>query len=60
MDLCEVVSSGSYGDSLMAYIDELHDALIEIISNPDLTRDQWRESIDAKVRELIEKYREEH
>lgn len=44
----------------MAYIDELHDALIEIISNPDLTRDQWRESIDAKVRELIEKYREEH
>ncbi|NQT72989.1 MAG: hypothetical protein HQ553_09500 [Chloroflexi bacterium] len=44
----------------MKYADELHEALIEITSNPDLGRDAWEEAINAKVRELIEKYREEH
>ena len=44
----------------MEWADELHEALFEMTYNPNLTRDQWREAIDAKVRELIERYREEH
>jgi len=43
----------------MKYAEELHKALIEITSNHDLTRKQWEEAINAKVRELIEKYRVE-
>ncbi len=51
---------GSEGDKPMEYVDEFCKALDEISYNPTLTRDQWRQAVDAKVRELIEKYRKEH
>ena len=44
----------------MTYAEELHKAIIEITLNPYLTHSQWEEAINAKIRELIEKYREEH
>ena len=44
----------------MKYAEELRKSLIEITSNPYVTRDVWEEAIKAKVRELTEKYREEH
>ncbi len=51
---------GSEGNRSMEYIDEFCKALDEISYNPTLTRDQWRQTVDAKVRELIEKYRKKH
>ncbi len=51
---------GSEGNRSMEYIDEFYKALDEISYNPTLTRDQWRQAVDAKVRELIEKCRKEH
>ena len=44
----------------MEWADELYKALDEIRYDPTLTRDKWREAIDAKVKELIVRYREEH
>ena len=43
----------------MDWLNELRKTLDEIRCDPTLSRNQWREAIDAKVKQLIEKYREE-
>ncbi|NQT73947.1 MAG: hypothetical protein HQ553_14460 [Chloroflexi bacterium] len=44
----------------MKCTNELRKAFDEISNDPKLTRDQWDEAIQSKVREFIEKYREYH
>ena len=43
----------------MGWAGELLKALNEIENDPGLTRDQLNQAVDAKVRELIERYRGE-
>ncbi|NQT72484.1 MAG: hypothetical protein HQ553_06900 [Chloroflexi bacterium] len=44
----------------MELADEFLAELNKIENDPNLTRDQLKHEIDAKVRDLVERYRTEH